>query len=103
MPDTWSSILDELLEVPTTLDGWTFRPTHRRITHIAHGWYMRVDRGTNAVLLLDREGMEEEAAPIRRSIIEHVVGLRWLVAEGNQAAKRSAEPTLSTPPLANKP
>jgi hypothetical protein len=43
---------------------------------------MRVRRGVEAVLSLEEAGLAGEAAPIRRSIIEHVVALKWLATEG---------------------
>lgn len=56
---------------------------HRQVGHVAHGWFMRVQRGIEALMLLDEQGFGAEAAPMRRSIIEHVVGLRWLAQEGD--------------------
>jgi hypothetical protein len=44
---------------------------------------MRVQRGIEALMLLDEQGFGAEAAPLRRSIIEHTVGLRWLAQEGD--------------------
>jgi hypothetical protein len=51
--------------------------------HFAHGWYMRCLRSCEALMLLDEAGHSEEAAPIRRSVIEHVTALKWLASEGN--------------------
>jgi hypothetical protein len=45
---------------------------------------MRCHRGVEAVLQLEQTGYQEEAGPIRRSIVEHVVALKWLAAEGNK-------------------
>jgi hypothetical protein len=45
---------------------------------------MRCHRGIEAILALDHFGYAQEASPIRRSIIEHVVALQWLVAEGDK-------------------
>jgi hypothetical protein len=47
---------------------------------------MRCHRGAEAILLLDEAGFANEGAPIRRSIIEHVVALKWLAVEGNKVA-----------------
>jgi len=75
-------LYDELLRsgVPTVRDGY------RKVALIAHGWYMRVEPGVEALLVLNSTGLIEEAAPIRRSMIEHVLALRWLAAEGDRAA-----------------
>lgn len=45
---------------------------------------MRCHRGVEAILLLDEAGYAEEASGIRRSVIEHVVALKWLAAEGDR-------------------
>lgn len=47
---------------------------------------MRCHRGVEAVLLLEQANHQEEAAPIRRSVLEHVVGLKWLVEQGSVVA-----------------
>ena len=57
--------------------------SHRRAGHLAHGWYLRCERSLDALLLLEKSGYAEEAAPLRRCVIEHVVALKWLAAEGN--------------------
>jgi hypothetical protein len=50
---------------------------------LANRWYLRCHSGVQAILALERNGYSEEAAPIRRSIIEHVLALKWLAVEGN--------------------
>ena len=88
MPDVrldYAPILEELLAVyPRALaDGLTLRSGYTRIGHVLHGWYMRCHRGAEAVMVLDAAGFQGEAAGIRRSVIEHVVALRWLAARGD--------------------
>lgn len=56
---------------------------YRRVAHIAHGWFLRCQRGAEALLILDKHGYNEEAAGIARSMIEHALALRWLAAEGD--------------------
>ncbi|MFB7745405.1 DUF5677 domain-containing protein [Streptomyces sp. NPDC056132] len=58
------------------------RQSHAEVGHVAHGWYMRCHRGVLAVLALEAEGLQVEAAPIRRSVVEHVVALKWLAEQG---------------------
>ena len=62
----------------------SFRDGYAKVGFLAHGWYMRVHRSIEAVLMLGDAGFPEEAAPLRRSIIEHVLALRWLAAEGDK-------------------
>lgn len=62
------------------------REPHRRVAHVAYGWFMRCHRGIQAVLLLEEEGFQVEAAPIRRSVLEHIVALKWLAAQGSVVA-----------------
>ena len=60
------------------------RKGYQQVSHFADGWYMRCHRGVEAILALDALGYGEEASPIRRSVIEHCVALRWLAAEGDE-------------------
>ncbi|MFJ5034579.1 DUF5677 domain-containing protein [Streptomyces sp. NPDC088560] len=62
------------------------RETHVEVGHVAHGWYMRCHRGVLAVLTLEETGFQVEAAPIRRSVLEHVVALKWLAEKGSVVA-----------------
>ena len=84
--DTYADILSDLRELYPPLPALRLKETHRRITHLAHGWYMRTHRGIDAVLLLREAGYAAESWPIRRSVLEHVVALKWLTAEGNAVA-----------------
>jgi hypothetical protein len=82
----YGPILDRLLDLyPSLARGGkpAIRSGYQKVAHIAHGWYMRCHRGVEAILILDEAGYAEEAAGIRRSIIEHVVALKWLAAEGD--------------------
>lgn len=80
----YRDLLPRLLQVyPSFLGaGAKFRDSHAPIGHVAHGWYMRCHRGVEAVLLLEQARFQVEAAPIRRSILEHVVALKWLAGQG---------------------
>ncbi|MGX7678286.1 DUF5677 domain-containing protein [Jatrophihabitans sp. DSM 45814] len=57
---------------------------YRKVPHLAHGWFMRVQRGVEAILALDSLGYAEEAVGISRSVIEHIVALQWLRVEGDK-------------------
>ena len=81
--EDFAAILPKLMEMYPASWSMRLRDEHRQIGHVAHGWYMRVHRGIEAMLLLDEDGFGAEAAPLRRSIIEHVVGLQWLAKEGD--------------------
>lgn len=59
------------------------RAGYQQVAYLAHGWYLRCHRGVESILVLDEAGFVEEAAPIRRSILEHTLALRWLAAEGD--------------------
>ena len=78
-------MLPELLKVYQRVDGLQLKPGWVRVAHVAHGWFMRCQRGVEAVLLLEAQGYQEEAAPIRRSILEHAVSLNWLASSGEEA------------------
>ena len=62
------------------------RESHTGVGHVAHGWYMRCHRGVTAVLTLEGVNLQTEAAPVRRSVLEHVVALKWLVDQGAAVA-----------------
>lgn len=83
----YEPILIELLTLyPALLATGSLPPTkqsHRKVSHIAHGWFMRVQRGVEAILRLDEIGYATEAAGISRSVIEHVLALKWLAVEGD--------------------
>lgn len=61
-----------------------WREGYAKAGFLAHGWYMRCHRNSEAVFALWDRGLADEAAPLRRSIIEHVLALRWVAAEGDK-------------------
>ncbi|WP_042373064.1 DUF5677 domain-containing protein [Streptacidiphilus neutrinimicus] len=82
----YRDLLPRVFALYPSLASKRVKETHREVTHVAHGWYMRCHRGVEAVLQLERTGFQEEAGPIRRSIVEHVVALKWLAVEGNSVS-----------------
>ncbi len=52
---------------------------------VAFGWMARLVRTGEAVLLLGDNGYREESAPLVRSMIEHCIGLSWLVDQRGPA------------------
>lgn len=87
MPDdTYLAVLADLTALYPALPDLRFKRSHRQVTHIAHGWYMRTHRSVDAVMLLRNSGYATESWPIRRSIIEHTVALKWLAADGSHVA-----------------
>ena len=82
--EQYRALLPRLLALHPATTVARVKATHAKVSHVAHGWYMRCNRGVEAVLQLERIGYQEEAGPIRRSIVEHVVALKWLAAEGNK-------------------
>ncbi len=81
----YEPLLRELLHLYPSLlqESPVWREGFQHVAHLAHGWYLRCHRGVEAILELDRLGYAEESAPIRRSVIEHCLALRWLAAEGD--------------------
>jgi hypothetical protein len=61
-----------------------WRDGYRNVGLLAHGWYMRCQRSLEAVIALGDAGYGDEAAPTRRSVIEHCLALRWLAVEGDK-------------------
>ncbi|HEX3900272.1 MAG TPA: DUF5677 domain-containing protein [Mycobacteriales bacterium] len=58
--------------------------SHAGAAHLAHGWFMRVQRSVDAILLLGRHGAADIVPPLSRSVIEHCLALRWFAAEGDK-------------------
>ena len=86
--DSWSALVATLFETyPFSHGSVMFREGHVRCTHIAHGWLMRCIRNTRACLLLRDAGLSVEAAPLRRSTLEHATALAWLEDEGDAAVE----------------
>jgi len=52
---------------------------------VIHGWMARVIRSGEAALLLADSGYAEEASPLVRSMLEHAIGLWWLVDKRGDA------------------
>lgn len=84
--DSFEAVLADLLAMYPALPELQLKTTHRRVTHIAHGWYMRAHRSSEAAMLLRAIGYAMESWPIRRALLEHVVALKWLAVEGNPVA-----------------
>jgi hypothetical protein len=66
-------------------DSISFSSVIQRTVVLAHGWYVAANRTATAIMLLETHGLAHEAAPLRRSLIEHAVGLGWLT-EATEAA-----------------
>jgi hypothetical protein len=79
-------LLKELQQLYPSLVGKypAWRSGYRNVAHLAHGWYLRCHRGVEAIVFLGDEGYAEEASPIRRSVIDHVLALQWLSIEGDK-------------------
>ena len=79
----YRALLPEMLGLYEALfeNARPLRPTAecRRDAHVIHAWFLRCQRGIGAVLLLDEAGFLVESAPIRRSVLEHVIALAWMV------------------------
>ena len=82
----YQPILEEALTLysASRMSGQKFRQGWEAVGHLAHGWYLRCHRGALALVVLGNAGFAEEASPLRRSIIEHVVALQWLAVEGDR-------------------
>lgn len=52
----------------------------RRISHVLHAWFLRCQRGIEAVMTLDAAGYVVESPPLRRSVLEHIIAMAWLIA-----------------------
>jgi hypothetical protein len=81
--EDYRELLPTLLGLYPSLGGLRLKDEYRPLTHVVHGWYLRCHRGVEAILRLEEGGYQIESAPIRRSVLEHVVALKWLAQEGS--------------------
>jgi hypothetical protein len=61
-----------------------FKDSHDQVLPLAHGWFTRVRRTCDAVLLMQRSGLATESFPLRRAALEHTLALRWVAEVGNE-------------------
>lgn len=66
-------------------------PDTANLFKAAFGWWAGITRSSQAVLTLRRAGLEHEAAPIVRSIVQHSLVLQWMVEIGDDAITAVAE------------
>lgn len=69
---------------------------------IIWGWTARVVRLAEAALLLDRNGFDSEIAPTIRSMVEHVIGLPWVIDQRGKAYQALARQRAYTMELFKK-
>lgn len=62
-----------------------------RVFTSSFGWWAGMTRSSQAVLTLRRCGLEHEAAPIVRSIVQHSLVLQWMVETGDAAIEAVTE------------
>ena len=83
----YRQVFDDLVELHASVSLAYFKKGYIEVGHIAHGWYLRVQRGGQSVFLLNDHGYIGEAAPLRRSMLEHTVALSWLAADGDSVGE----------------
>lgn len=76
------AVLGDLLTLYPELEGRKMLPKYGNSDGLARGWFLHVQHGCEAVMLLSKHGLHYETPAIRRTIIEHTVALRWLRRDG---------------------
>lgn len=71
-------VADDLFELHPGLAELRVAAENREAAELAHGWYSRVWHTTKAIKALHAEGYVTEAAPLRRTLIEHALALQWI-------------------------
>ncbi len=71
-------VADDLFELYPDLAELRVAAENREAAELAHGWYARVWHTTKASRALHAEGYVTEAAPLRRTLIEHALALQWI-------------------------
>ncbi|TQM85485.1 hypothetical protein FHX81_7970 [Saccharothrix saharensis] len=67
---------------------------HAQTSHVFHatfGWWAWIMRSSKAAVLLHDNGLDHEADPIIRSILQHALVLQWVIDVGDQALEAVAE------------
>lgn len=83
--DTFSAVLHDLYGLFPADHSLPLKTSHKKVGHVAHGWFMRAKRSCQALEAMRESGFATEAWPIRRAILEHALALRWLAEQGNGA------------------
>jgi hypothetical protein len=78
MPRTPHEIAEDLFRLYVTLPEIVVNKDDRQAYELAQSWYARTWHTTKATLLLHEQGFVTEAAPLRRSLIEHALALQWI-------------------------
>ena len=77
-----AEIIGQLIPMADAVEQGHIRPKYQAVLNVAHGWIRRIVRTNRAILLLQANGFNGEVAPLARSVVEHSVALRWLIADG---------------------
>lgn len=82
MPTTARALIDEMFQQVPVGDDLHLDPAidPQDAALLGHGFYMRVRGLARAALLLHDNDFASEAAPVRRSMYEHAISIRWIVA-----------------------
>ena len=78
MPRTPHQIANDLFDLYDAFPEFVVDEDNRQAAELAHSWYARTWHTTKATLLLHAQGFVTEAAPLRRSLIEHALALQWI-------------------------
>lgn len=71
-------IAGDLLDLYVNLSRLRVLEAIREPAELAHAWYGRAGHTTQAIKLLHTQGYVTEAAPLRRTLIEHALALQWI-------------------------
>lgn len=86
MPDDFhpdfDPILEQLFDLYDKLSGTPLKGKYQGLDDFVSGWFSHVHDGVIAVLAMTSQGLGHETAPIRRSIVEHTLALKWLRMDG---------------------
>lgn len=81
-PDSYKLIFTDLINVYQENQAYDPKPEYLRVLDIANGWFLQVHHGCLAIIGLEENGLGAVTAPLRRSVVEHLVALKWLVHDG---------------------
>lgn len=79
MPSAVVAVLDGVTQLYLDLGPeWTAAAGKDEAAHIGHAWFVRTHETAHGAILLHENDLVSEAAPLRRSMLEHALNIYWL-------------------------
>lgn len=81
----FDDLLSDLFGLYELTENLILQGKYRNLDAYVRGWYLHVHHGCESILTLSSRGLQFETAPLRRSVIEHTLTLKWVRYDGEPA------------------